>query len=260
VTVLSYLKSLFSSRSESDTAEELIENFHRSFGYRFHNGSLLVEAMTHRSYVRINSDNIPSNERLEFLGDSVLGLLVADYLYKINPDYSEGDLTKAKAMLVNETTLSMVGRETGLNKFIYLSEDEEKSGGRERNSIVSDAMEAVIGAIYLDGGLMPARSFIRQTVLSYMGDVLADTDLYNYKGELLEYLQARGNRTPHYEIISETGPDHEKTFKVAVRTNGTITGTGTGLSKKEAEQRAAAKALKELKKQETDLGPESLPS
>lgn len=213
--------------------------------------------MTHRSYVRINSDDIPSNERLEFLGDSVLGLLIADYLFKTYPDYSEGDLTKTKAMLVNETTLSMVGRETGLNNFIYLSEDEEKSGGRERNSIVSDAMEAVIGAIYLDGGLMPARSFIRRTILSYIGDVMADAEQYNYKGELLEYLQARGNRTPHYEVISESGPDHEKTFKVAVRTNGVITGTGSGLSKKEAEQRAAARALKELRKQEMDPDRES---
>jgi len=259
VAIPDFLKRLFSTGGEDDAAKELALNFRLKFGYRFQNVNLLVEALTHRSYIRANANDMPSNERLEFLGDSVLGLLVAGYLFRTNPDYTEGDLTKSKAMLVNENTLSMVGRETGLNKFIFLSEDEEAAGGRDRNSIVSDVMEAVIGAIYLDGGLKPARMFIRQTVLAYIGDVMADADQYNYKGELLEYLQARGDKTPHYEIISESGPDHEKTFKVAVRTNGVISGTGTGYSKKEAEQRAAAMALIELKKQEMKPDRESPP-
>jgi ribonuclease-3 len=157
-------------------------------------------------------------------------------------------MTKTKAMLVNENTLSKVGQSCGLNQFIYLSDDEEKSGGRQRDSIVSDAMEATIGAIYLDGGLGEARAFILKTIIKHLDEALTDEDHYNYKGDLLELLQGQGERTPYYEVISETGPDHAKIFKVAVYAGEEVTGIGAGPSKKEAEQKAASQALAQFEK------------
>ncbi len=239
---LNFLKQLFSNNS-TQAEEKLNSLFYNKLGYRFKDPGLLVEALTHRSYIRSNNNNLPSNERMEFLGDSILGLLIAEYLFKIFPDDAEGDMTKTKAMLVNEYTLSKAGQDCGLNEFIFLSDDEEKSGGRQRDSIVSDAMEATIGAIYLDGGLRPARKFIMKTIVTHMDEVLADENHYNYKGDLLELLQGRGERTPFYEVVSEKGPDHDKIFKVIVYAGNEVTGVGSGASKKEAEQKAAAKAL-----------------
>jgi len=231
---------------------ELASDFKKKFGYQFINQSLLVEALTHRSYIYANEDNMPSNERLEFLGDSVLGLVVAAYLFKLHADYNEGDLTKTKAILVNEITLSKVGVECGLNELILLSSEEEKSGGRERPSIISDTMEAIIGALYLDNGLQASADFIHRQILSRSAEILSDSAQRNYKGELLEYLQSRGQEPPHYEVVSESGPDHEKIFNVVVRSAGEISGHGTGASKKEAEQHAAAESLKLLKSREYD--------
>jgi ribonuclease-3 len=239
------LKRLIVSSGESDS-RKLVEIFQSRFNYQFKDKSLLIEALTHRSYIRaVNSEAI-SNERLEFLGDSVLGVLIATHLFQTYPDYDEGSLTKIKAMLVNETTLSMIGRGSKLNQLIFLSEEEEKSGGRERNSIVSDVMEAIIGAIYLDGGLAAAKKFIHRTIMPHMDDILADDNQRNYKGELLEYMQGRSRGTPHYEVLSEKGPDHAKIFKIGVYTVGELTGIGIGSSKKEAEQRAAAASLENL--------------
>lgn len=248
---LDFLRQLFSNQSEH-TEKKLNNQFYDKLGYRFQNPGLLSEALTHRSYIRSNGADLPSNERLEFLGDSILGLLVAEFLFKTCPGDAEGDMTKTKAMLVNENTLSKAGQSCGLNQFIFLSGDEEKSGGRERNSIVSDAMEATIGAIYLDGGLKAARTFILQTILTHMDEALADEDQYNYKGDLLEMLQGRGERTPYYEVISEIGPDHAKTFKVAVYASGEVTGIGSGPSKKEAEQKAAAQAMAQFEKMDNN--------
>ncbi|MBN2225877.1 MAG: ribonuclease III [candidate division Zixibacteria bacterium] len=224
----------------------MIQDFQTKLGYRFKNESFLLEALTHRSYVRTVDHNTRSNERLEFLGDSVLGMVIAEHLLLSNPKFDEGDLTKCKALLVNEAALAGVAMESGLNRFILLSPDEERTGGRERNSIMSDAVEAVIGAIFLDGGLNPARDFIRRILIIRENEILNDVSQRNFKGELLEYLQARGGGPPHYEVLSEEGPDHNKTFTIAVYTNGEMTGTGTGSTKKEAEQQAAAVALERL--------------
>ncbi|UCD94871.1 MAG: ribonuclease III [Candidatus Zixiibacteriota bacterium] len=223
-----------------------VGQFHHKFGYRFKNGGLLIQALTHRSYVYHSDSDIVSNERLEFLGDSILGLVIAEYLYDEHPDYNEGDLTKTKAILVNETTLSQVGLESGLNEFILMSPEEGKSGGRERSSIISDAVEAVIGAIYLDSGLNAVRDFIKHMIISRSLDIMSDANQRNYKGELLEYLQSKGEGPPFYEVVSESGPDHDKTFTVIVKTAGLVTGTGRGPSKKEAEQHAASEALRDL--------------
>jgi ribonuclease-3 len=173
-------------------------------------------------------------------------VIIAEHLYKTNPDYNEGDLTKTKALLVNESTLSKVGQESGLNEMILLSPEEEKCGGRFRPSIISDAVEAVIGAIYLDGGISQAWEFISHLIIERADEIFADSTQQNYKGELLEYLQRLGQPPPYYEVVSEEGPDHDKTFNVAVRAGSRIDGMGSGPSKKEAEQRAAEQALEKI--------------
>ena len=224
-----------------------LDQFEGILGYRFRRHALLQQSLTHRSIVRARDGLIPSNERLEFLGDSVLGLVIADQLCHDHPEWPEGDLTKLKAMLVNEAALSRVGMEVGLNKYILLSSDEERSGGRERPSIVSDAFEAVIGAIYLDGGFEAARRTILECLYSRRDAIISDESQRNFKGELLELVQGQGGGSPQYEIISESGPDHDKVFSVAVWVGDNRLGEGSGPSKKEAEQRAACVALDRLR-------------
>jgi ribonuclease III len=180
------------------------------------------------------------------LGDSVLGMVISDQLYRDHPELREGELTKTKALLVNENTLASIGEEIGLNRYIQLSSDEERSGGRSRSSIVSDAVESVLGAIYLDGGLDPVREVILGIIYTRKDTILADKSLRNFKGELLELVQSRGNGMPHYDVVSERGPDHRKMFSVVVTVGDRVLGKGTGSSKKEAEQRAASVALKAL--------------
>ncbi len=213
--LLGKLKSIFTSPG-NQTGDILTNTFARSFGYRFKNHDYLLEALTHRSYAKTVNNSTLSYERMEYLGDAILGAIVSEYLYNSHPDYNEGDLTKTKAFLVNEMALSTVGRDCGLNSLILISAEEEKSGGRNRNSMISDAVEAVIGAIYLDSGLNAAREFVYKNIISRKEEFLADASQRNYKGELLEYLQGRGEPAPHYEVLSETGPDHDKTFKIAV--------------------------------------------
>ncbi len=220
-----------------------ISDVERLINYQFTRFELLELALTHRSVARAQTGDGLSNERLEFLGDSVLGLIVAELLYTDRPDESEGDLTKRKSMLVNETSLAYVGVDVGLNEFIRLSQEERRMGGHERASIVADAVEAVIGAVYLDGGHAPARIVVERLVYARRDAILRDTVPRNYKGELLELAQGRGDGSPRYEVISEAGPDHHKVFRVSVAISGRVVGEGEGLSKKEAEQNAAAKAL-----------------
>jgi len=246
VGFLGILKSIFGTPGDR-AGEALADTFCHILGYRFKNHKYLSEALTHRSYARTLGNSAQSYERLEYLGDSILGAIVSEYLYNSHPDYDEGDLTKTKAFLVNEMALSIVCRDSGLNNLIFVSGEEEKSGGRNRNSMISDVLEAVIGAIYLDGGWNEAREFVYKIIISRKEEFLADSSQRNYKGELLEYLQGRGEPAPYYEVISEEGPDHDKTFKIAARTGGKITGIGIGQSKKEAEQRAAAVSLGNLK-------------
>ena len=214
--------------------------------YRFRDHALLQQGLAHRSVVRARNGLASSNERLEFLGDSVLGLVIADQLYRDNPGLNEGDLTKLKAMLVNESALSRVAVEIGFNNHIIMSSEEEKSGGRERASIISDAFEAVIGAVYLDGGLDAARRTVLQCLYTRRDAIISDDSQRNYQGDLLELVQARGEPAPQYEVVRETGPDHDKIFCVAVWIGSERLGEGTGPSKKEAEQRAAAAAFMHL--------------
>lgn len=238
---MGWFRRLFSSTTTR--ASDEVAAVYRLTGYRFDNPTLLELGLSHRSIVRSADRGGTSYERLEFLGDSVLGLVISEQLYKDRPGETEGNLTKTKAMLVNETTLAQVGREIGLNAHIKVSPDEERAGGRERNSIIADAFEAVIGAIYLDGGIDPAREFILKEIYSRRDSIIADLAQRNYKGELLELVQAKGDGVPKYDVISEAGPDHDKTFHVIVTVAGEKVGEGSGQSKKEAEQRAAAMAL-----------------
>lgn len=237
-------RSLIPSRSDSRPID--LDKLQQILGHKFHQPALISLALTHRSLVRARDGEMPSNERLEFLGDSVLGLVIADKLYRDYPNLAEGNLTKKKAMLVNEAALSRVAMEIGLNDHILLSTDEERSGGRDRPSIVSDAFEAVIGALYLDGGLEAARNMILNCLYARRDAIVNDSSQQNYKGDLLELVQADGESVPRYEVIRESGPDHGKTFHVTVIVGADQVGEGTGASKKDAEQKAARMALDRL--------------
>lgn len=234
----SILKRIFGNRKES------FAEFEKIIGYHFNDARLLKRALSHRSSV----EKEPSNERLEHLGDAVLGLIVSEFLFHEFPSIDEGELTKLKASLVNEAVLWKVAGRFDLGKFVLLSKDEEKSGGRNKPSIVADAAEALFGAIYLDGGLEAARKVISRFVLDDFESLVNDKTIYNYKGELLELMQGMGRGTPRYEIIDEKGPDHLKEFVIAVSVDGVKYGTGRGSTKKEAEQKAAEEALVSLRK------------
>lgn len=242
------LKTILGPRRVGRT-ESLLREFQEKINYRFRDAGLLRIALTHRSFAKSGGNDawLPSNERLEFLGDAVLGLIVSEFLYAKYPDKLEGGLTKFKSLLVNETTLSRTAESLGLGKYILLSEEEDRAGGRSRPSITADALESVIAAMYLDGGLVSAKPFVIRHLLSHVDTIVADKTFRNYKGDLLEYLQAAGAGMPRYEVTDEEGPDHEKTFVVSVYCNSEAIGFGSGMSKKDAEQKAAAQALARLR-------------
>lgn len=237
--------SLFKKKSWA--SDHSLTKLQQKIGYSFHNLNFLKEALTHKSYIKSGGCSAADyNERLEFLGDSVLGLVICEFLYKKFPDKSEGELTKLKASLVNEVTLSNVGRCLGLGEFLYLSPEEEKSGGRERPSLIADGYEALIGAVYLDGGLAAVTKLISTQILTRFRELTDDRQNINYKGELLEYLQSQGWGMPEYEVEEAVGPDHQKRFTIAAIARGEKLGIGEGASKKEAEQKAAQMALEKL--------------
>jgi len=216
-------------------------------GYSFHDKELLQQALKHRSYVyAIEESSITSNERLEFLGDAVLDLVVTEHLYRQFRNKREGDLTQVKSLLVSKTVLAQRGRELDLGGYLYLSKEEALAGGQERTSIVGDAFEALLGAIYLDGGLQAAKAFVRRHLLSGIDEITHDGKYLNFKSTLLEHTQGQGRGHPRYLVHSETGPDHRKTFTVEVLIGGERLGMGQGRSKKEAQQMAAKEALKML--------------
>ena len=184
-----------------------------------------------------------SNERLEFLGDSVLNMVVTDFLYRKYPDREEGRMSKMKSLVVSSKVLGLCADHWHLGDFIFLSRSEEKSGGRNRLSILADAYEAVVGAVYLDGGLEPARKLIHSSLMAIMDDVLDDEELANYKSKLLEYTQSQGMGIPAYDVLEETGPEHRKSFVVGVYVQNQEWGRGHGQTKKSAEQAGARIAL-----------------
>lgn len=214
----------------------------KNFGIR--NSKLLNQALTHRSYINENRlKDLKDNEELEFLGDAVLGLVISDYLYRKYPEYSCGELSKLKGIVVSEPILTKRAQGLGVGKYLLLGKGEERAGGRARPSILSDALEAIIGALYLDRGLETARRFILEGFAREIGSFIKEEYLQDYKGRLQEIIQARFKRKPRYKVIGERGPQHRKVFTVEVRLGERVIGEGKGKSKKEAEQRAAQQAL-----------------
>ena len=216
-------------------------------GYSFRNRALIETALTHSSYANENrASGIVCNERLEFLGDSVLGVTVADFLYRHFPDMPEGRMTRLRAELVCEQSLHRVALELHLGDYLRLGKGEEHNGGRKRASILSDAVEAVIAAMYLDAGMETAAGFIHRCLLDDVRAIETPT-FTDYKTSLQELVQRHSGQVLSYELVGEEGPDHAKTFRVQVCLNGDPIGRGTGRTKKEAEQAAAANALEALR-------------
>lgn len=210
--------------------------------YKFNNVKLLENALNHSSYANEVRGGVTSNERLEFLGDSVLSVIVARYLFENFKTTPEGELTKLRASLVCEKSLCGFSREIGLGDFLRLGKGEEKGGGRERDSILADAFEAVLAAIYLDGGLGEASRFVLRYVLPELKR--RDDEVFkDYKTALQEIIQRNPEESVTYHLIGESGPDHNKTFEVEVHLNSNVIGCGKGRSKKQAEQMAAKEAL-----------------
>lgn len=221
-----------------------MKELERKLGHSFTDKTLLSTALTHSSYANERrGENLQCNERLEFLGDSILGHIVAEHLYKTCPDMPEGGMTRMRAEQVCEQSLVLVATELKLGDYMNFGRGEDVSGGRERPSILADCVEAVLAAIYLDSGIEKAYRFVEKFILSRAkkSDTVGD-----HKTALQELVQRNGSQTLSYELVSESGPDHQKTFTAQVSVNGKPLGTGTGHSKKEAEQSAARAALSEL--------------
>ena len=205
---------------------------------------IFEQALTHRSFLQVSNDrNINSNERLEFLGDAVLNLVVADYLFSLHSDLMEGELTKMRSWLVNKNALAIFAKKIELEKYIMLSFSASKSLEKGSESILADALEAIIGAIYLDTGFDSARNFIINSIIPVVMNQNQMVDK-NYKSLYLELIQSKGFNSPTYKVLEESGPDHEKNFVVGVYVNDELMGVGEGRSKKQAEQIAAESALK----------------
>ena len=223
----------------------MLTELERHLGYIFHDKKLLENALTHSSFANEKWKNsLASNERLEFLGDSILGFIVAESLYCQFPTHPEGDLTRMRADLVCETSLAEVAARVGLGQYLLLGHGEEQGGGRTRNSITADAVESVIAAAYLDGGFQAAKGIVDRLILS---DVPKGKPRnFDFKTALQELVQRKKNQVLSYQLLEESGPDHDKTFRVEVSLNGTVVGAGTGSSKERAEQAAAEEAISRL--------------
>lgn len=228
-----------------------LEQLQKDLGYTFRDESLLRAALYHSSYANEHrAEEIVSNERLEFLGDAVLGFVSGEFFFRSFPNAPEGELTRIRAALVREESLHEVAQELKLGQYLKLGRGEDSGGGRSRPSILADATEAVFAAVYLDGGMDSVRELIHRVLLSRGHIEVAETRRRDYKTELQELVQRKPQQALRYEPVSESGPDHAKVFTVAVLLNGTTIGEGSGRSKKEAEQSAAKSALERLTNEE----------
>jgi ribonuclease-3 len=246
--ILKILTRLF--RAPGGEEGDYVHEIEHTVGYRFKNERYLVEALTHRS---ILGDLKPGEEgityeRLEFLGDSVLALVTSDYLIRNFPEENEGELTKKKSLLVSQSVLSKKADELGIKEHIILSDNAQRGGVANQESVQTAALEAVIGAVYLDGGIDCAREFIEEKILINVDEILEHRDHINYKSLLQEWTQSKFRSYPSYRVRSTTGPEHDKIFSIVVLVNGKPRGTGRGKSKKDAEQMAAKEALHTLRK------------
>jgi ribonuclease-3 len=215
---------------------------------KFRNIKLFEQAFTHRSYLNEIKEKIPSNERLEFLGDSILSFVVSTHLFKTYPDFDEGTLTNVRALLVNTKNLSKVASQLNFGKLLKLSKGEEESKGRSNPSLLADVFEAYIGALYLDQGFEEVSNFLKRIMLSKIQDLLQKKTFKDPKSLLQEEVQAKKQSSPVYKVIEEVGPAHEKIFKVGVFVDNKMQGIGTGKSKQEASESAAKQALETIAK------------
>ena len=225
----------------------MAENFdklEKKLGFKFKNKDLLTQAFTHRSYINENPKfNLDHNERLEFLGDAVIELIVTDHLYREYPEKPEGELTNWRAALVNAKMLMSVAEELGYNDYLLLSRGESKEMGKARAYILANTFEAVVGALYLDSGYEPAEKFIEKYLMTKLADIIKDGSYKDSKSKFQERAQEKVNITPSYKVTGESGPDHDKQFVVGVFLGEKLIAEGEGSSKQEAEESAAKKAL-----------------
>ena len=232
----------------SSVATDTLSDFQGRIGYQFRDAALLERALTHKSFTNEHREaRSPNNERMEFLGDAVLGFVVGEHIYHFFPDLQEGALSKIKAHLVSAATLSAKGRDLGIGRFLRMGAGEARSGGAEKLSLIADAFEALIAAIYLDGGLTGAAEFVRRTFGPEIAGIdIGDLSFHDYKTALQETAQGLGLPLPDYRVVEEFGPDHEKAFVVELSWDGAPFSQGRGSSKREAQRKAAKEALKKL--------------
>lgn len=226
---------------------ETLRDLEEAIGYLFEDVSLLDEALAHKSYANEAGPEVPHNERLEFLGDAVLALVVSDLLFSLRPMLTEGEMSRIRAYLVKEESLEQVARNFNLGGYLRLGRGEEQSGGRDKASIVADAFEAVVAAIYLDGGFDLAYGFVEGIFRPVITETGTDAIERDSKTRLQEFCQARYGKAPTYRPVSDSGPDHDKVFEVEIVVGKRVLARGRGKSKKEAEQRAAQDALEILR-------------
>ena len=242
------LRRRFNRLPQKEKVRSDPKDLQKDIGYIFRDSSLLTLALVHRSHTHMNGHStVPSNERLEFLGDSVLNIIVTEYLYHAFPEKQEGDLTQIKSRIVSKNVIAEKAKQIRLGTYLLLGQGEEQSGGRSRTSLLADGFEALLGALYLDGGKKAAQSFLQKYLLHDLKSIITAEEHTNYKSLLLEHYQGMGSGQPVYKVIGEMGPDHEKEFTVVVEIAGTIQGRGMGLSKREAEQKAAKDALERIR-------------
>ncbi|OHD69894.1 MAG: ribonuclease III [Spirochaetes bacterium RBG_16_49_21] len=233
-------------RKQKKFRDRQLEKLQKSIRVKFKNQTLLLRALTHRSFVNESGKSIKDNERLEYLGDSVLALVVNEYLFRHFEDYREGKLAKIKSAIVSEASLAKIARRIDLGNFVFMGKGEEHSGGRERLSILANTLEAVIGAVFLDSGLKSSRKFVLSLIRDDIESINNLTYLRDPKTSLQEYVQKKYKERPVYQVIEERGPDHKKEFTVKLIINGREISIGEGPSKRKAEMNAARASLKKI--------------
>lgn len=228
-------------------AEVNYQQLQQNIGYQFHHVGLLRQALIHRSFANESGDPaIEDNEKFEFLGDSVLGFVISDFLYHAFPNFREGDMSRVKSHIVSEAYLAMLAKEIDLGSFMLLGKGEASSGGQKKHSLLSDCYEALIASIYLDGGIEPAREFLMRTFKERVETLVYDRHILDHKSLLQEYAQEHFHCNPRYRLRRAIGPDHERCYEMELYINGDVFSVGTGRNKKESEQSAAKAALEKL--------------
>ena len=226
-----------------------LSDLEERLGYTFDTADLLMTALTHKSFINENPGLArENNERFEFLGDSILSLVISNHLFKKHPELNEGQLSKVRANLVNENSLARVAGEIGLGDYLYLGKGEEGTGGREKASLLADAMEAIIAAVYMDRGLRSASQVVLRHFGEWIETVVQQKHPFDYKTTFQEVCQDRFGMLPDYRMRQATGPDHDRVFVMEISVDGKVLGEGSGRTKKEAQQQAACEALKKCKK------------